>query len=294
MFKEATVNGTDAPAHYLYHVPDGAAESPAVLFLHGGLTYVYPETLWWEIRTLLHKNDVARERFVVIVPFATAGEPLAVVSSTRRKADRFGNDQPYVDDFHDQLVWTLFLDACRALGEGCVDFSRLYVIGYSMGAQSAWNIMGKYGSQLAAAAVFAGCCSWQAFGWDSEESVFANLRHLAIRSYHGEADSRTYSWRDFQWLAEKRGMVKVPVERAEAHVQGMSLKAYCWDDCLQLNLMQGTASAHCCWEEVLHNEGSFKLFSWLESHRITGLRQAEVTDQLAAASAALPIPCFGA
>ena len=279
MFKEATVNGTDAPAHYLYHVPDGAAESPAVLFLHGGLTYVYPETLWWEIRTLLHKNDVARERFVVIVPFATAGEPLAVVSSTRRKADRFGNDQPYVDDFHDELVWTLFLDACRALGEGCVDFSRLYVIGYSMGAQSAWNIMGKYGSQLAAAAVFAGCCSWQAFGWDSEDIVFENLRHLAVRSYHVEADSKTYSWRDFQWLAEKRGMVKVPVERAEAHVQGMSLKAYCWDDCLQLNLMQGTASAHCCWDEVLHNEGSFKLFSWLESHKITGLRQAEVAEQ---------------
>lgn len=268
MLKEATIEGFDKAAHYLYHVPDGVSDAPAVLFLHGGVTYVYPETLWWDIRNLLEKNAVARERFVVIAPFATVAEPLAVVSSTRRKADRFGNDKPYVDDFDHDLVWNVFMEACRSLGEGRVDLSRLHVIGYSMGAQSAWNIMARYGSQLAAAAVFAGCCSWQAFGWDSEDTIFENLKQLATRSYHGEEDTGTYSWRDFQWLAERSGVPRDPVERVESHVDGMTLKAYSWGDLLQLFLMRGTSSAHCCWDEVLHNEGSFKLFSWLESRQL--------------------------
>merc|ERR1719329_263056 len=86
-------------AHCLVHVPKDAHGAPAALFLHGGVTYVYPETLWWDLRNLLEENAVVRERFVVVAPFACVGEPLARISEYRTKADRFGNVVKYVDDF---------------------------------------------------------------------------------------------------------------------------------------------------------------------------------------------------
>ena len=42
--------------------------------------------------------------------------------------------------------------------------------------------------------------------WNNEEVVFKELENISIRSYNGEADSRTYSWHDFVWLAQKRGL----------------------------------------------------------------------------------------
>jgi len=238
-----------------------------VLFLHGGVTYVYPETLWWDVRELVQKNRVVREEFVVIAPFATANEPLAVVSETRTKTDRFGNIVSYVDDFDEERLWTAFVGACQTLGPKSVDWSRLYVVGYSMGGQSTWNLIVRYGSRLAAAVPFAGCCAWRDDAWNMEESMLRELRGLPIRSYNGEDDTGTFAWRDFMWLAQRRGLAKHPAQRTEAHLEGVELSVYEWGEHLQLCLVRGTASSHCCWDVIFHNEESFLLFSWLQKLR---------------------------
>lgn len=265
-FREIKIPGSDLPAHYLAHVPDGACSLPAVLFLHGGVTYVYPESLWWDFRELVKNNSVVRERFIVIAPIAAVGEPIAVVSTTRKKVDRFGNSVDYADDFHEDLVWETFVQACKAL-DSCVDWSRLSVLGYSMGGQSAWNLMLRQGPKLAAAVPFAGCCQWVDFDWNTESSVLKNLEGLAIRSYNGEQDTGTYSWWDFVWLAKRFGLASQPQEKMESHVDNVTVKSYEWSDSLQLFLVNGTPSCHCCWDVVLHNEESFKLFTWLETRR---------------------------
>merc|ERR1719183_786431 len=152
------------------------------------------------------------------------GEPLAAVSKYRTKADRFGNIVPYADGFNEELVWATFVQACRDLGPACVDWSRLSVLGYSMGGQSTWHLMLRYGSQMAAAVPFAGCCTWEDFDWNLDEATAAKeLGNLAIRAYHGETDTGTYSWRDFWWLAQKRGLQWEPSERKESHVENVDV-----------------------------------------------------------------------
>ena len=220
---------------------------------------------------LVARNPVVRERFIVIAPFAAIGEPIATVSGNRKKSDRYGNTVDYVDDFNEDLIWTTFSQACQALGDR-VDWSRLSVAGYSMGGQSAWNLSLRYGSQLAAIVPFSGCCAWSNFDWNdvnAEDTVLKELEHLLICSYNGEEDRCTYSWRDFTWLAAKRALDTQPDESESKHSDDVKVTAYKWGERLQLCLMRGTATPHCCWDAVFHNEDSFKSFSWLETcHRI--------------------------
>eukprot|EP00928_Gymnodinium_smaydae_P014050 TRINITY_DN15095_c0_g1_i5.p1 TRINITY_DN15095_c0_g1~~TRINITY_DN15095_c0_g1_i5.p1 ORF type:complete len:375 (+),score=58.14 TRINITY_DN15095_c0_g1_i5:39-1127(+) len=265
-------------AHCVVHVPEvqehTAASAPALLFLHGGVTYVYPETLWWDVRELVEKNPFIRDNFVVIAPFATAGEPLAVVSETREKADRFGRVIPYADDFDEVKVWHAFLGACAALrARRVVDPAKLHVVGYSMGAQGAWNLAARFGSHLASLVPFAGCCSWRGLSWDAEEAVFAQLRALPIRSFNGEDDTGTHPWRDVQWLAQRRGLAngeaaETPAPRHETHGDlNVEVNVYSWEERLQLHLVSGTRSSHCCWDVVFHNEHEFGLFTWMAGLR---------------------------
>eukprot|EP00913_Durusdinium_trenchii_P009669 g9086.t1 len=62
--------------HYLLHDPGGDS-LPVVLFLHGANTYIYPETLWWDVEKLVEKNEIVRDGFIVIAPFGSMGETLA-------------------------------------------------------------------------------------------------------------------------------------------------------------------------------------------------------------------------
>ena len=267
LFREVELPGRGSLAHCLVHEPPRSPEgrgAPAVLFLHGGMTYVYPETLWWDVRCLLEENAAARERFCVVAPFASAGEPLAVVSEVRRKEDRFGNVVPNVDDFDEETTWAAFLSALRSLGPGRVDFARLSVVGYSMGGQAAWHLAARYGSRLAAAAPFAGRCAWREDAWDMAETILGELRGLPIRSYCGEADDGCFSWRDFVWLARRRGLEGEASERWERHAGEVQVRVHEWGEGLSLLLLRGTPTAHCCWDPVLHDEDSFGLFTWLE------------------------------
>ena len=270
-FRATALPSCDVPAHYILHLPETAGALPTILFLHGGVTYIYPESLWYDVQHLVARNPVVRERFIVIAPFAAIGEPIATVSGNRKKSDRYGNTVDYVDDFNEDLIWTTFSQACQALGDR-VDWSRLSVAGYSMGGQSAWNLSLRYGSQLAAIVPFSGCCAWSNFDWNdvnAEDTVLKELEHLLICSYDGEEDRCTYSWRDFTWLAAKRALDTQPDESESKHSDDVKVTAYKWGERLQLCLMRGTATPHCCWDAVFHNEDSFKSFSWLETcHRI--------------------------
>lgn len=238
-----------------------------MLFLHGGVTYMYPETLWWDIGALLEENAVVRERFVVVAPFASVGEPLAVVSATRTKVDRYGHTQAYVDDFQADATWATFVEACLALGPGKVDMTRLSALGYSMGGQGVWSLVMRYGSRLAAAVPFAGRCQWEDDSWANEQSIMLEASRVAIRCYCGKEDTGTIGWPDFLYLASRRGLARDPVESRESHGERLGLTVYDWGEGLRLCLVEGTASCHCCWDDVLHNESWFRLFTWLKAQR---------------------------
>ena len=73
MFREASVPSCDERCHYLLHVPDlaeGHLPVPAVLWLHGGMTYMWPEEHWKDLDAFLSRNAVARN-CVIVAPFAT-------------------------------------------------------------------------------------------------------------------------------------------------------------------------------------------------------------------------------
>jgi len=231
------------------------------------MTYIYPETLWWDLRTLIEQNRAARERFVVVAPFASVGEPLVKVSKRRTRKDRFGNVVPYADRFEEDLVWATFLEACHRLGPQRVDVSRLSVVGYSMGGQASWNIALRYGSRLSAIVPLAGCCAWRRDAWGHAPEMVEELRQLPIRSYNGEEDTRSFSWRDLMWIAKFRGLSGKSTKRYEKHGDQVEVVVHEWDNGLQLHLVRGTETCHCCWDVIFHNEESFGLFGWLETLR---------------------------
>mmetsp|Transcript_112535 Transcript_112535/g.363391 ORF Transcript_112535/g.363391 Transcript_112535/m.363391 type:complete len:336 (+) Transcript_112535:220-1227(+) len=198
-----------------------------------------------------------------------------------------------------------FLAACRALGPGCVDFDRLCVTGFSMGAQAAWNIGLRFGDHIAALAPMAGCCSWPGNCWE-EEGTLARISQVSIRAYSMEADNRSYAWRDFAWLARHRGLPRESMQSTVPIPEDTRLRKfkegpneftnYCWGipvgsgagagtSCelasrgealvqpsapdLQLALLRGGEEDHNCWDLVYAQEETFGLLRWMATCRRT-------------------------
>jgi len=276
-FKEIALPECETKAHSIIHIPEGNGPFPVMLFLHGALTFVYPEHLWQDIRDLIDKNEVVRARFIVIAPFATVGEPVAVVSEWNKK-NRYGVAEPYVKEFNAKVTWSLFIEVCKSLGTK-VDWARLSALGYSMGAQCSWDLLMRHSAQLAAVVPFAASCTWETFDWDASDQVQNDISAVAIRSYNGEQDWRTYSWKDFEWLAHAKGLDAGPKETSESlenpvkpdwsRAEKVEVTHHTWSDSLQLSLLRGTDTAHVCWHPVFFNEGTFKLFTWLERRSST-------------------------
>lgn len=269
MFKELWLSGVEAPAHYLLHDPGPKAGAgsrlPAILFLHGSMTYLYPETLWWDVRDFIERNHVAREHFVLVAPFASAGEPIAKLSSWT-KPNRFGVDVPYIESFDADHTWATFLGA---VGSGRVDTARFHVVGFSLGGQAAWNLALRYGSQLASIVPIAGCCSWPQDSWAMQDACLNKLRRLVIWCYCGELDTQAVSWRDLWWLADSRGLAVKPKVGFEQKACGTELLVHEWDCSLRLSLLRGDAGTkcHCIWNAILHHEDAFSL-----CRRLLGVR----------------------
>ncbi|CAE8629467.1 unnamed protein product [Polarella glacialis] len=270
MFRQAKLSGSAIQSHYLLHDPGpeaaGGVPLPAVLFLHGANTYLYPETLWWDLRGLLEQNKVAHDEFFIVAPFGAIGEPVAR-ASTWTKANRFKLDVPYVDSFDVDATWETFLRALEALGSR-VDLSRLHVMGFSMGGQAVWSLALRYGSQLASAVPMAACCKWPEDAWASQDRIIEEVRRLPVWSYCGEQDTRTVSWRDFGWLADRRGLQTKSSESLTSHTElGIDSVIHDWGPDLSLTLVRGTRSCHCIWDMVFHNEEFFGLFRRLQMVR---------------------------
>jgi len=201
-------------AHALVLLPEGGSAvgpAPAVLWLHGAMTYVWPETMAQDL-DFVRKNNVAARNFVFIAPFATDGEVLAKVSSYRRKNDRFGNDRAYGETFDIQKTWECFQAVCEALGPEVVDFDRRSVTGLSMGGQATWHVALRYGSQLAAIAPMAGACKWPEHCYDKAD-VANQMKHVSIRTYSMKPDTGSFSWKDLEWVAKIRGCQRVAQEK---------------------------------------------------------------------------------
>ena len=57
-------------------------------FLGGASTYIFPETLHWDIHDLLAKTAVIREEFIILAPFG--GEPVRPWWDTPWEGKLFG------------------------------------------------------------------------------------------------------------------------------------------------------------------------------------------------------------
>mmetsp|Transcript_23844 Transcript_23844/g.69013 ORF Transcript_23844/g.69013 Transcript_23844/m.69013 type:complete len:416 (-) Transcript_23844:61-1308(-) len=272
-------------AHYILHLPDSPGPLPALLFLHGGATYMWPETLAQEVDSLVATNPVART-FIIIAPFATKGEPLAERSQYRWIKDRYENSIRYVDAFDTELTLECYTAACRRLGPGVVDLARLCITGYSMGAQAAWDLARQHGTMFSAIAPLAGRMVWPPNGWRREEQAFCQLRDLAVWAFSVATDETTYNASDFTWLAEKRGLPIEPTtnERERLPFGPEELESRIWDDNLRLFLIHGSPDAHNCWDYVWRNEPCIGLFRWLATRRKSSVAAS------AAAAAVLSVP----
>ena len=265
---ELNTTGVQQLQHYLLHDPGGPLR-PVLLFLHGANTYIYPETLWWDLIGLVSNNQTLRENFIIIAPFGSVGEPV-VHPSSWNKADRFYNQIPYVKCFDPEILWDFFISALRALDEGLdcdeggprrFDPARLHVTGYSMGGQATWGLANLFGSRLASAAPMAARCAWEDDAWNQQESIIGEMLRLPLWSYAGKADTRAVSWRDLWWLADERGHETKAFESVISTENGVKATVHTWSPNLSVSLLEGTPTDHCIWDSVFHNEAAFGLFS---------------------------------
>lgn len=265
--------------HYLLHDPGGHSR-PVLLFLHGANTYIYPETLWWDVQKLVSSNQTLRENFIVIAPFGSIGEPI-VHPSSWKKADRFYNEVHYVKCFDPEILWDFFISALRTLeeeGEERFDPARLHVTGYSMGGQATWSLANLFGSRLASAAPMAARCAWEDGAWDQQGSILGEMQRLPVWSYAGKADTRAVSWRDLWWLADQRGHETKASESTISTEHGVKATVYTWNSDLSLSLLEGTPTDHCIWDAVLHCEAAFGLFSRMLLARCGSPPSIDATD----------------
>lgn len=275
-----------AKAHYILHEPDWSvveAPVPACLLLHGGLTYVWPETLHGELARLVERNPVAA-RFVLVAPLATKGEPLAVRTNLRKVPNRFEREVPYVESFDPELTWECFLAACQALGPERIDFSRLSATGFSMGAQACWDLALSKGSLLSAIAPMAGSCLWPMDAWSRQDGWLDELGLVAIKAFSIETDFWSYKLADFEWLARRRGLYSgaafsVATLPEVDYGPGVEVTYRSWGHLAQLGLIRGWRDGHNCWDLVYHGEETFHLFEWLASMQNAGLLQAAAASQ---------------
>lgn len=277
-------------AHYLLHQPDWdvvVAPVPALLFLHGALTYIWPETLHMDVQKLVAGNAVAKD-FVIVAPLATPGEPLAVLSESQTHLDRFDHEVVYVDRFDEELTWQCFLAACGALGAEHVDFTRLCATGYSMGAQATWDFAIHHGSQLAAIAPLAGCCKWPDDAWMQVDAHFEEMCELHVRAFSIESDTSSYELGDFEWLATRRGLASEPCRevRAVGDQESLGTKveiiSLSWGELANLYLIRNDGDdSHNCWDWVYQAENVFGLFGWMAS--CCNLRGASLAEYLGVA-----------
>lgn len=272
-------------AHYILHQPDWDAVKgpvPALLFLHGGLTYVWPETLHAEIERLVEGNPLAKD-FVIVAPLASKGEPLAIRSKTRTVQDRFEKEVLYVDNFEKDLTWECFWGACKALGPDRVDFTRMCVTGFSMGAQATWDQALARGSLLSAIAPMAGCCLWTSDHWNKEKEMLAEIRRVPIKSFSIESDIWSYNIKDFEWLGGRRGTAArhqktvLKLSSAQCGWVGVETIYHSWGNLAQLGLIRGFREGHNCWDLVYKTEHVFHLFEWMAAMR--NVRLATVGDE---------------
>ncbi|CAK9030917.1 unnamed protein product [Durusdinium trenchii] len=265
--------------HYLLHDPGGDS-LPVVLFLHGANTYIYPETLWWDVEKLVEKNEIVRDGFIVIAPFGSMGEPVVQASSWAKK-DRFYNEVPYVKCFDLDILWSFFVSALTALGGKRVDPARLHVTGYSMGGQAAWGLASRFGSHLASVAPMAARCAWEDGAWDHQVEILCQMQRLPLWSYAGKEDSRAVSWRDLWWLADQRGHSTTASEHEICvDEKGIEATVHAWSPNLSLTLLQGTPTSHCIWDAVLHHEAAFGLFHQMLSSKCFSPLSVEASEDL--------------
>jgi len=265
--------------HYLVHDPGGLSPQPVLLFLHGANTYIYPETLWWDLRNLIEHNQTLRENFIVIAPFGSVGEPV-VHPSEWKKADRFYNEMPYVKRFDPVILWDFLISALRVLQEDGkqIDTARLHVTGYSMGGEATWGLASLFGSRFASVAPMAARCAWENNAWDQQDSIMGELRNLPVWVYVGKRDTRAVSWRDLWWLADQRGHDTKALETAISTGNGVEAAVYTWSSTLSVSLLEGTPTDHCIWDSVYRCEAAFGLFGRMLPLRCPSPPSLQVTE----------------
>lgn len=254
---------------YLLSCPQQEAPWPILLFLTGKAEIEGADKVKNWVRGGEGLDPFAFANFAVIVPLVRYESAL----------------------FHDtnsvnvEALWLLFRAAVCRLGS-LVDCQRIYITGYSMGADAAMRIAASHGPTIAAVAVFSG-----EYQFLCTEQASSQVQHLPVRAFHALGDHyipARHTKNMFSWLCDT---LDASTARQERVVSVSDPSPPSWDDTAQAEFDVtecGPRSMwlfkdyicksgewkgyrrprkHVIWPSVYNNEGTFGLFRWLLEHR---------------------------
>lgn len=188
--------------YYLY-LPSGLDESrtwPMILYLHGRSLRGTNLTMLTRYGLPARLQDDGSFPFIVVAPQLPGGESWTDTDRLARLVEEIASRYP-------------------------VDRSRIYLIGYSMGAGGVWRTAVDYPGLFAAAAPTA---AWTP---DPSQAIAAALRDLPIRIDHGTADEvAPYARAEAMAEALEAAGVEVAFETYAGADHGELTRIYSQDD----------------------------------------------------------------
>jgi len=300
LFEEVDVFVHDGwkTGHYFASTPASVPPSggwPVLLFLQGTREMTCTE---YATRLDVFSEDV-RHKFIIVSPYAPTGNSAALVeepSSWGMRVSRFNEDAAFY--LFEHAIFKLK----HTRGNDFVDVTKLFVTGYSLGADAVWNLSAKYGRFFAAVSPLA-CCG--------DEDVICtvqsmrNFSGLPIRAFQSATErenwkcNKTMRWLGSrvagEWQPESRS---VHVDANPVEITRFAPNQELWEiqqrpEGEPRNWQRYDARDHDVWTTVYGNEHSYNLMDWLLSFsKPTGLVNELALDfTLSLGARGLPCEC---
>ncbi len=164
---------------YRVYVPNKKeVKSPLVVILHGGNERGddNKKQIGSIVNKFLSAKVQKKHPSFLFIPQCPAGTQWVNTGFTTTPYDHYNQTLTPESDEMKMVVSVIK----KMISEYSIDFSRIYIVGFSMGSSGLWDILSRYPDLFAAAIPISGV---------SDTTVANRIHHIPIWAFHGQDDT---------------------------------------------------------------------------------------------------------